>query len=230
MQQSNPSSSFAGDKKVGGSLFFNLENRLVARTIDYLPLWLETYHLTFLTILWSLLVLVAGYFARLNLNWLWFFSVAVFFQYLTDLYDGKIGKHRGTGLIKWGYYMDHFLDYIFLCAMMIGYIFFFPEEQRLELIFQLAVFVGFMVNSYLFFSATNRFKIDFFRFGPTEFRLFVIIFNILLIYFGVGWAVKLMPFFLLFSFSVLILSVYRAHQEIWQLDMDLKKINSGQNN
>jgi hypothetical protein len=52
-------------------------------------------------------------------------------QYVTDHYDGKIGKYRNTGLVRWGYYMDHLLDYVFLCSIIIGYAFILPEKSRL---------------------------------------------------------------------------------------------------
>jgi hypothetical protein len=59
------------------------------------------------------LILLFSYWAARDLRWLWGVSAMIFMQYATDHYDGKLGKYRGTGLVRWGYYMDHLLDYFF---------------------------------------------------------------------------------------------------------------------
>ncbi len=46
-----------------------------------------------LTLLWSLLILVFSYLAATNIRWLWFVSVMIVLQYITDYYDGKVGKY-----------------------------------------------------------------------------------------------------------------------------------------
>ena len=73
----------------------------------------------------------------------------VFFQYVTDHYDGKVGKYRNTGLVRWGYYMDHFLDYVWLCSIIIGYAFILPEKSRYQILILLAIFSAFEVNAFL---------------------------------------------------------------------------------
>ena len=47
-----PQGEFSGDEKVDQSRLIRLENRVVAKTIHYVPGWLETYHLTLMTIVW----------------------------------------------------------------------------------------------------------------------------------------------------------------------------------
>ena len=106
---------FAGASKTNTSFLTPFERRLAVRVLPRIPSWLETYHLTMLTLLWSGLILFFSWLAANDLRWLWGVSVMVAAQYVTDHYDGKIGKYRGTGLVRWGYYMDHLLDY-FSCA------------------------------------------------------------------------------------------------------------------
>jgi len=213
---------FAGDKKVGGSLLYDLENRIVKKYIDKVPLWLETYHLTLMTIIWSALILLFSYLAKDCLHWLWLVSLMIFFQYGTDLFDGKVGKYRNTGLIKWGYFMDHFLDYIFMCSILIGYAFLLPDKHVPHMIFILAIFGAFMVNSYLSFAATNEFRIAFMRIGPTEVRFLLILANTTIIIFGVNYMVQALPFVLAFSCAGLCFVVYKTQKYIWQIDMGKK--------
>ncbi|MFC1732838.1 CDP-alcohol phosphatidyltransferase family protein [candidate division KSB1 bacterium] len=214
---------FAGDKKVGKGLFSSPEKWIVDRYVSKVPKSIETYHLTYMTILWSALIIGFSYLAKNNINWLWLVSVMIFFQYITDLFDGAVGRYRDTGLIKWGYYMDHFLDFIFLCSILIGYALILPGSFDYTLLFVLAIFGAFMVSSYLSFAATNEFKIHYLGIGPTEVRLIFIIINTLLIIFGKTYMAIALPYVLAFSFLGLVIVVYRNQRKIWKIDMDNKK-------
>src|SRR3989338_628965 len=139
---------FGGDKKATLSLLGKIEKNFVDRNIDKIPRSIETYHLTLSTIVWSGLIVLFGYLSQYSIYWLIGTCVMIIFQYLTDLFDGAVGRHRQTGLILWGYYMDHFLDYIFLCSLLVGYSFIFNDKLN-SLFFILVVFGAFMVNTYL---------------------------------------------------------------------------------
>ncbi|CAN5875849.1 hypothetical protein BH18ACI4_BH18ACI4_04460 [soil metagenome] len=188
-----------------------------------IPSWLQTYHLTMLTLLWSLLILGFSYLAATDLRWLWGVSVMIFFQYVTDHYDGKVGKYRSTGLLRWGYYMDHLLDYVFLCSVIIGYAFILPEKSRYQLLFLLAVFAGFVVSAFLAFSATDRLNISYFKLGPTEFRLALIVINTLLILFGTRYMISGLKYVNAGAVAGLCLVIYQTQRNIWQLDMQEKE-------
>ncbi|MFC1623299.1 CDP-alcohol phosphatidyltransferase family protein [Patescibacteria group bacterium] len=213
---------FAGDKKKGQSIFGPLEKKLVEKYVDKVPKWLETYHLTFLTIPWCVLIVLGGYLAQDNLSWLWLVSVMIVFQYVTDLFDGAVGRHRNTGLVKWGYYMDHLLDYFFLCSILICYAFVVLFEFSYYLFFILAILGGFMVNSFLSFSATNQFQISHMGIGPTEIRIVFIIINTLFIIFGKTYLFFTLPFCLAATFGGLVYVIYLNHKEIWAIDMKNK--------
>ena len=108
---------FAGAHKTNTSFLSPLERRLAPIVIPRIPKWLETYHLTMLTLVWSLMILVFSFLAAKNLRWLWMVSLMIFLQWVTDHYDGKVGKYRNTGLVRWGYYMDHLAG---LCIPLFG--------------------------------------------------------------------------------------------------------------
>lgn len=213
---------FGGASKSGASLLSPLERRLSRRVVPRVPAWLETYHLTLLTLLWSALVLLFGYLARGDRRWLWASSLMVVCQYVSDHLDGKVGKHRGTGLVKWGFYTDHLLDYGFLACILAGYAFILPERSHLHLLLLLAVAGGFMVNSFLSFAATGRFRISHLRLGPTEFRLAVVVLNALVAAYGTGRMEKALPYVAAGGLALLAALVYRTQRQIWRLDMEAK--------
>jgi phosphatidylglycerophosphate synthase len=214
--------TFAGANKINTSFLTPLERRLSRLVIPRIPRWLQTHHLTMLTLAWSLLILLFSYLAARSLKWLWLVSLMIFLQYLTDHYDGKVGKYRNTGLVRWGYYMDHLLDYFFLCSVIIGYAFILPERSRYQLLFLLAIFAAYDFSTFLAFAATDRLKISYLKFGPTEFRLALIVINTLLIFYGTKHMVSGLKYVNAGALIGLCVMVYKAQKGIWKLDMEQK--------
>ena len=220
---------FGGAFKQGESILGPLEKRLVARWVNRIPSWLETHHLTLLTIPWTGLVVASAWQVRSTgeVDWLWGVSIAVILQYLTDLFDGAVGRTRNTGLVKWGFYMDHFLDYLFQCGLIIAYALIAPPDDNLEWWFFgiLAITSGYMVNSFLCFAATNEFEIYFLGIGPTEIRLYFLILNAFIILldptreqFAIG-----VPIYAVVLAVGLLFLVMQSHAKLWGIDMVEKK-------
>src|SRR2546421_9526646 len=214
---------FAGAEKTNTSFLSPLERRLAPIVIPRIPKWLETYHLTMLTLVWSLGILVFSFLAARNIRWLWLVSLMIFLQWVTDHYDGKVGKYRNTGLVRWGYYMDHLLDYVFLCSVIIGYAFVLPERSRFQLLLLLALFAAYDFSAFLAFAATDKLKISYLKFGPTEFRLALIVINGLLIFFGTRYMVSGLKWVNAGSAVGLCFLVYGTQKKIWQLDMESRR-------
>ena len=216
---------FAGDVKVGRFLFDRFERALIARCVSRIPPWLQTHHLTLLSLVWSGLILFFSWLATGDIRWLWGSSAVIVCQYLTDLFDGAVGRYRNTGLVRWGYYMDHLLDFVFLCAMGVGYAWIAPEPFRIHVLLVMCCFAAAMVSTYLAFNVTNEFRMSHFRIGPTEVRIVLIAVNTLAIY-SEGFQQRLeaaIPLILAVSLAALAVVVCRTHRRIWDLDMANKK-------
>jgi len=112
---------FGGDKKLPMRTFLaRWEKNFIDANISKFPRWIEGYHLTLMTILWAVGLIAFGYLSKNNLNWLWLSSLMFALQWFTDCFDGALGRHRDTGIPKWGYYMDHLLDFVFMCSIFVG--------------------------------------------------------------------------------------------------------------
>src|SRR5258705_9854293 len=154
---------FPGAHKTNNSFLSPLERRLAPIVFPRIPKWLETPPLPMLTVVWSLGILLFSFLASRNIRWLWMVSVMITLQWVTDHYDGKVGKFRNTGLVRWGYYMDHMLDYVFLCSVLIGYAFILPEHSRFQLLLMLALFAAFDFSTFLAFAATDKLQISYLK-------------------------------------------------------------------
>jgi phosphatidylglycerophosphate synthase len=213
---------FAGDKKVGKSVLSNAENKLKYWLVPKVPEYIETYHLTMMTVVWSIGNVVLSFFVKNNHFVLWFVSLMILLQYLTDLLDGEVGRQRDTGLIKWGFYMDHFLDFIFLCSLVfVGYMI-SPKGLEAWYFGLLVITGGFMINSFLLFAATNDFEIYRYGLGPTEFRCGLILINTYIILFGTTKFYLLLPAMAIVTFIALVVNTYQIHRRLWTLDMEAK--------
>ena len=94
----------------------------------------------------------------------------------------------------------------------------------------LAIFAGYEVSTFLAFAATDRLKIAYLKFGPTEFRLALIIINALLITYGTRKMVSGLKYVNIGAAVGLGIMVFRTHKLIWEIDMKEKRLESGQNN
>jgi hypothetical protein len=115
--------------------------------------------------------------------------------------------------------MDHLLDYFFLCSVLIGYAFILPERSRLQLLLMLALFAAYDFSTFLAFAALDELKISHLKFGPTEFRLALIIINGLLIFFGTRHMISGLKWVNAGAAVGLVFLIYSTQKRIWELDM-----------
>ena len=200
------------------------EKRFILWLAPKFPAWITSWQLTLMTVLWALGVIGFGMLAGRtgNLHWLWLSSLMVFLQWFTDCFDGAIGRHRNEGLIKWGFYMDHFLDFVFMCSVFIGWSFLFEGASNILLWFMSLGMGCLMVNAFLGFGATNQFKITYLATGPTEMRLYFMLINAAITIFGTGWLDKSLLYIFIAFWLGIIVVVYRTQKRIYALDMEIK--------
>lgn len=214
--------SFDGNRKNRPWLLQPTEKAFLSFIIPRLPRWIGTQHLTLVTLPCCLLAILFCWLAATEPLWLLAVSAVTFVQYVTDVMDGAVGRYRDTGLVKWGFYMDHLLDYAFLCSVLIGYSFLVPHGYGSVLFLVLAAFGAIMVHSFLFFAVTGELEVSHGGISPSEVRMLFVLFNPLVIVFGTG----ILPTVLTVAgFGILcmfILIAVRSHRRIWTMDMEAK--------
>jgi phosphatidylglycerophosphate synthase len=218
---------FHGERRHADSLLSGLERRFANQAVHVVPAWVESQHLTLLTAIWSGLVLLCSALVRADSRWLGAVSAVIVLQYLTDAIDGKVGVMRGAGLVRWGYYMDHFLDYVFLCAILIGYGLMLPERSQHLMTWTLAIAGGFMVHAFLDYGVTGQLRLSCVGMGPVEVRLVFIGINLTLLTFGRASMVAAVPFVLLVAAGVLVGLVSRTQRRLWRLDAAARGRSTG---
>lgn len=213
--------TFAGDRKSGQSLLGPIERRFIDWAIPRVPKPIMSHHLTMATLAWSVLMVLFGALANQQAVWLHAMSVLVFLQWLTDSLDGSLGKYRRQGLVKWGFFMDHFLDLLFAGSLVIAYSF-MVEVWWLRLCFMVLLLVtcAAMAVSFLAFAATNKFQIAYYGIGPTEIRIGYIALNTLVYVIGTSvfsWGV---PVVLALNVAALVVLAAQTSKQLWAIDFE----------
>lgn len=193
------------------------------KIVSKIPKCIEANHLTLMTIFWSISIIAVSLLSKNNILWILFGSIIQFGQWVTDTLDGALGRYRHTGLCKWGYYMDHFLDFIFTCSTIIGFCLIADPKNSFYIALMLIPFSGLFVHSFLLFSITNQLKIISNGIGPTEVHILVSIFYIIIFIFGVN-IINL--YTIIFTFASLMLFLFRivyiSQKSLWAIDMQEK--------
>jgi len=223
MSKRNLWGEIAGKVRKRTHILSGIETKVINFLCPLVPKFIQTYHLT-----WSSLVTIAGiivfsFLARDNILWLWGTNAMIVLHFITDALDGEIGRRRNTGLIKWGFHVDHFLDFLFSTAIILGYFLLFGQRP---LVFMTLIILlgGFFVDNLLQTIALNKYQTSgFFGVGPTETYVFLVIFNLCLIFFKNFPAIEVIICVCVFFFIILTFSFLKTQKKLWEIDMKNKR-------
>ena len=218
-----PQEEFPGAKKQATSFTWNAEQRFVRALTPHVPSFLSTRRLTMLTLLWSILIVYFSWRSQQDIRWLAGASGMLAAQYLSDVLDGAVGRRRNSGFARWGVYMDHLLDFVLAASVFIGYALLVDASALLALFIFFIACAIIPASIFLSFSAYNAFKIGSLGFGPTEYRLAIILLNAAIIYFGVSWFERTLPYFAGLLFVYAFILVYRTQRDMYIMDMRNRK-------
>jgi len=172
--------SMSGKSRKLTSIIEPYQKRFVEWMVPKIPKQIETYHLTLLTIPLSLLVIIIAKTIPNSSFFLLLHALIILIQYLSDILDGALGRYRNTGLIRWGFYMDHLLDYVFAISVILSYSFFF--DINIELTALIIGLVGaFFTHEFVIGNIKGMVNTSgYYGIGPSEVRFGGIIINIFL--------------------------------------------------
>jgi len=217
--------SFSGDRKAPmRSPLAAAERRLINWLVPRMPSWVGSHHLTLMTLAWTAGLLISGWLGRRNPAWFWGASLMLFLQWFTDSVDGSLGRYRDTGLRRWGFYMDHLLDYLFMPSVFAAWALAAETDLARGLFLGGgAAYALLMVHSFLYYGATGEFRITYLFTGPTEVRLYFIFANTGVVFYGLRWLAAAMPFVIGVLVAATVFLVWQAHRSLWALDMEEKR-------
>lgn len=168
-------------QRIQKSLLAVPEKKFLVWTAERMPKWITSDGLTWFGVFGAFVAGVGYVLANFNLNWLWLSSLGYVMNWFGDSLDGSVARVRNQQRKLYGYYIDHNIDcvcefFIFVGIGLSGLVNLWLTLLCYVVYLQLEVYVA--INSKI----KNEFKLTYGLMGPTEFRVFMIIVNTILIY------------------------------------------------
>ena len=153
------------------------EKRTLISIAGRLPLWVNSDHLTGLGFV-SLLLAGACYaWARYQPYALLLVILFLITNWFGDSLDGTLARVRHQQRPRYGFYVDHILDAIGMSALMLGMALSSYLSWPVAAAFSIA-YLLLSIEIYLATYTMGTFHLSYWRFGPTELRILLIIGNL----------------------------------------------------
>lgn len=168
-------------KRIQTSILNGVERKVLVWLAERQPRWVVSDTLTFVGFLGSVIIALGYILTNLDYRWLWLASLGFVINWYGDSLDGSVARVRKTQRPVYGFYIDHTMDVINEIFMLVGVglsMLMRFDIAMLILVMYLALTINVDTNAHL----KNEFKLTYGGFGPTEFRILVIIVNTLFIF------------------------------------------------
>lgn len=168
-------------KRIQTSIIYSAEIKTLLWIAPRLPRWVTSDMLTLVGFLGAVVMAIGYGLSNLNIQWLWLACFGLFLNWFGDSLDGTLARVRGTQRKVYGFYIDHSVDVVNEVLMFIGV----GLSPLVNIDIAMFALVGyFMLSIYVFICChlKGEMPLTFGGLGPTEFRLALIIVNILFIF------------------------------------------------
>lgn len=166
--------------RIQTSFINGIEKRALVWLAKRMPRWVNSDMLTAVGTLGALIVAIGFALSCLNVQWLWLSSFGLLVNWFGDSLDGTLARVRDCQRPIYGYYVDHTVDCINEGLMFIGAglsPFLHLDLALLAYAIYLVLTINVSINAHL----KGEFRLTYFKLGPTEFRIIIVVANTLLI-------------------------------------------------
>lgn len=162
--------------RLNDALTAQAERRALHAIARHLPAWMHSDHLTSLAVA-GMSLAAAGYaVAPLAAHGLWLASAGLVANWFGDSLDGTVARVRREERPRYGFYLDHALD-TFGTALLVGGMALGGLLSPLAGLALLAAYVAVCQEVALATYALGEFRMAWWRLGPTELRIGLILAN-----------------------------------------------------
>lgn len=167
--------------RIQTSLLNNVEKKFLVWLANRQPKWVTSDFLTYVGLLGAVLCAVGFILSNIHIEFLWLSSFGLLVNWYGDSLDGTLARVRNASRPQYGFFIDHSLDSITVTIMCVGA----GLSPMFRFDVALLVLTGYLLLSIYTYICTivkNEFRLTYGKFGPTEFRLLIIIINTIFIY------------------------------------------------
>lgn len=168
-------------QRIQTSILNSGEKKLLIWLARRQPRWMTSDTLTYLGVFGSLLIVVGGVLSNQAIEWLWLSTFGLFLHWYGDSLDGTLARVRNTQRPVYGFFIDHTLDAITTFFIFLG-IGFSPMLRMDVAMLALAGYLCLSIYTYVCTILKGEFRLTYAAFGPTEFRLLLVLLITIFIY------------------------------------------------
>lgn len=173
-------SGFTSAKRLEEGFVSAQEKAILLRLASATPRWINSDHLTMLGFLAQCLAGICYGLSRWHQSALLFGILFIMLNWLGDSLDGTLARFRNRQRPRYGFYVDHVADTIAALFLMGGLA--FSGYVHPAVAFGMLVsFLMLSIEAYLATYTLGQFQLSYWKFGPTEIRIFLIVGNIALL-------------------------------------------------
>lgn len=162
-------------KRTVNTLLWYYEEQFTQRNISRIPAWVQPHYLTIVGFLAAIFAGISYAFSSYFPWLLWLASFFLIINFLGDKFDGSLARHRGK-VSNFGLYQDHMIDGFSTTLMFLG----ITASTLTFRQFWLVVGICYLlleIQTALLALIQHRFIISYWKLGPTEARLLLIMIN-----------------------------------------------------
>lgn len=167
-------------QRIQTSLINTVEKKVLVWIAKRQPLWVTSDMLTVLGSFGAFLTGLGFWLTRYGVDWLWLSSAGLIINWYGDSLDGTLARVRNCQRPIYGFYIDHTVDCVNEAIMFIGA----GLSPLVNLNFTLITYILYLlmtINVSINAHLKSEFRLTYAKLGPTEFRLLIILVNILLV-------------------------------------------------
>jgi len=168
-------------KRIQTSVLNGVEKKVLVWLAERQPRWMTSDILTGIGVVGAVVVALGYFLSNYRIEWLWLASLGFVINWYGDSLDGTLARVRKTQRPIYGFYLDHNIDGVTMAIMCVGA----GLSDMLNLYIAMAVLAVYLLLSisvYINAHLKGEFKLTYAGMGPTEFRLIMIVVNILFIF------------------------------------------------
>ena len=168
-------------ERIQTSLLNSAEKKALVWLAARQPRWMTSDMLTWFGVLGTAVYMLGGILSNWNVLWLWLASLGLVMHWYGDSLDGTLARVRNTQRPVYGFFIDHSLDAVTTCMIFFG-AGFSPLLRMDVALMALAGYLCLSIYTYVCTIVKGEFRLTYGKLGPTEFRLLLILLNILYMY------------------------------------------------
>src|SRR5438105_2957562 len=175
------SAEFKPATRIQQSVLASSEKRALLWLANRLPAWINSDHLTALGLAALMLAGCCYAAAKTNPLFLSLATLCLVVNWFGDSLDGTLARVRNRQRPRYGFYIDHILDAIGTFFLMSGLAFSGYMTPAVAYAF-LIPYLLLSIEIYLATYSIGTFHLSYWRFGPTELRILLIIGNLVALF------------------------------------------------